>query len=207
MRLKTEAKRQAIIEEAAELFRAVGFERASMAEICARVGGSKATVYNYFSSKEELFIEVVMQSTEAQFEAVHQSFEEEVEDVSLALRRFGERFLALIYSPEILATRHMAIAQAKHSEAGRLIYERGVLRSQKLIANFLESCMKKGKLRQADPMIATLHLVSLLEAEFRDRFLFQLPGDITAEEIAAGTARAVEVFIAAYAPQQPKPGA
>jgi len=27
-----------------------------MAEICARVGGSKATLYNHFASKDELFL-------------------------------------------------------------------------------------------------------------------------------------------------------
>ena len=54
MRVKTEAKRQHIVDVAAQAFRELGFEGASMAEICARVGGSKATLYNYFASKEEL---------------------------------------------------------------------------------------------------------------------------------------------------------
>ena len=50
MRVKTEEKRQAILEEAAKAFQELGFERTSMSEICARVGGSKATLYNYFAS-------------------------------------------------------------------------------------------------------------------------------------------------------------
>ncbi|WP_423213607.1 TetR family transcriptional regulator [Ralstonia solanacearum] len=39
MRRTSEAKRDAILDVAAGLFREVGFERASMAEISARVGG------------------------------------------------------------------------------------------------------------------------------------------------------------------------
>ena len=37
----------------------LGYERTSMSEIAARLGGSKATLYSYFPSKEELFFGVV----------------------------------------------------------------------------------------------------------------------------------------------------
>ncbi|MBJ6725546.1 TetR/AcrR family transcriptional regulator [Geomesophilobacter sediminis] len=208
MKLKTEAKRQAIIDTAAQVFRSVGFERSSMAEICARVGGSKATIYNYFSSKEELFTEVMLQSTEAEFEAVLSFIDASAGDLGAMLRNFGERFLDLLYSPEVQAARHLAIAQARHSDIGRLVYERGVLRSQSLIAQFLGESMREGKLRQADPTVATRHLVALLESELLDRFLFQLPGAITPAEISGCTARAVDAFLAAYAPpplQAPSP--
>ena len=44
MRVKTDDRRAAILEAAVEVFREVGYERASMAAISARVGGSKATL-------------------------------------------------------------------------------------------------------------------------------------------------------------------
>jgi len=199
MKVKTEAKRQAILEVAAQVFREAGFERASMSEICTRVGGSKATIYNYFASKDELFTEVMLQSTETEFDAVHRSFTGSAGDTGQVLRDFGEKFLAFIYSPQVLANRHMAIAQSRHSKIGQLIYERGVLRSQQLIAQFLKDAMKTGKLRRADPKVAAHHLVSLLESELLDRFLFHLPGEITKSEIKGSVSRAVEVFMAGYA--------
>ena len=55
MRVRTEDRRQAIIDVALQVFREVGFERASMALISRRLGGSKGTLYGYFRSKEELF--------------------------------------------------------------------------------------------------------------------------------------------------------
>ena len=58
MRVRTESKREAILEAASHVFLESGFEGASMAEIAARVGGSKATLYGYFGSKEDLFVEV-----------------------------------------------------------------------------------------------------------------------------------------------------
>ena len=200
MRVKTEAKRQHIVDVAAQAFRELGFEGASMAEICTRVGGSKATLYNYFASKEELFFEVMAQSCEAEFEAAHQAIDTASEDIGEALVRFGERFLGVLYSPEVRANRHLAIASSGKTELGRLMYERGVLRSQTLVAELLSAAMRQGKLRQADPLTATRHLYALLESELIDRFLFQLPDELGSEEIRAVTGRAIRVFVAAYGP-------
>ena len=51
MRVKTDAKRREIVDMAWEVFRAKGFEGASMSDVAERFGGSKATLYRYYSSK------------------------------------------------------------------------------------------------------------------------------------------------------------
>lgn len=206
MRVKTEAKRQAILDEAAKAFQELGFERTSMSEICARVGGSKATLYNYFASKEDLFTEVMFAATDAEFSAVHTALDQSTEDIAQSLRQFGERFLTFIYSPRIRAERHLAIAESGRTELGRLVYERGVQRSQRLIAEFLEGAMAQGKLRQADAFVATQHLHSLLEAELLTPFLHQQLGEVTAKQIREITARAIDVFMAAYGPRGERRG-
>lgn len=200
MRTKSDEKRQSILDVAAEVFREAGFERASMSEICTRVGGSKATLYNYFPSKEELFFEVMFLSTEAEFEATHKALDPATEDIAANLRHFGERFLALLYSPEVLAVRRLIVAESGRSHLGRLCYERGPQRSQADISNFLSNAMAQGRLRQDNPMIATLHLRGLLEAELFDRFLFQVDDSVSKKEIKAIAERAIRVFMAAYGP-------
>lgn len=201
MKKKTETKRQAILEIAAQAFRELGYERASMSEICTRVGGSKATLYNYFPSKDELFFETMMMSGEVEFDAVHGAIDPETDDIAESLRHFGEKWLAFLYSPEIQAQRRLVVSESGRTELGRLMYEKGVLRSQGLIANFLSAAMAQGKLRQADQQVAARHLYSLLESELLERFLFQVLGEVSTGEIAAVTARAIDVFIAAYGPK------
>ena len=68
MRVKTPARREAILAVAADVFKEMGFEGASMAEISARIGGSKATLYGYFKSKEELFVAVTHGEAKKQME-------------------------------------------------------------------------------------------------------------------------------------------
>ena len=201
MRMKTEAKRQAILEVAAQAFQELGFERTSMSEICARVGGSKATIYNYFASKEELFSEVIFLSTEAEFMVVHQALEASTDDVAESLQRFGERLLTFLYSPRIRAERHLAISESRRSELGRLVYERGVQRSQNLIAAFMARAMAQGQLRETDARVVAQHFFGLLEAELLEPFLHQQLGEVGAEQIRAVTARAVAVFMAGYGPR------
>ena len=201
MRVKTEAKRQAILEVAAQAFQELGFERTSMSEICARVGGSKATIYNYFASKEELFSEVMFLSTEAEFMVVHQALDASTDDVAESLQRFGERLLTFLYSPRIRAERHLAISESRRSELGRLVYERGVQRSQNLIAAFMARAMTQGQLRETDARVVAQHFFGLLEAELLEPFLHQQLGEVGAEQIRAVTARAVAVFMAGYGPR------
>lgn len=201
MRAKTETRRQSILEVAAQVFCEMGFERASMNEICQRVGGSKATIYNYFPSKEELFFEVIFKSTEAEFLLTHDALDPQVPDVAQALERFGQGLLALLYSPNVQAVRRLVVSEGARSGLGRKCHELGPARSDAMVAGFLQQAMDQGKLRQADARVATAHLKALLESELLVGFLFQTREVPTPEEIAASTCRAVAVFMAAYGPQ------
>lgn len=200
MRAKTETRRQAILDAAAEVFKEMGFERATMAAICERLGYSKATLYNYFGSKEELFSAVVFDATEAEFQATLQALDSSPGDMTEALEKFGRGLLTLLYSPQVQAVRRMVVAAAGWSDLGRQCYELGPARNEAAAASFLQSAMDAGRLRRADARIAALHLRGLLEAEWLDRFLFQTLEPISAQEIDATARRAVAAFMAAYGP-------
>lgn len=200
MKKKTEMKSQAIVDVAAEVFREMGFERASMSEICRRVGGSKATIYNYFPSKELLFLEVMYQANASEFEAIHQALDHATDDIAEALRHFGERLLTLVYSPEVMAVRRLLLANFNNSDFGRTCFEMGPKRSMEEISEFLSTAMTKGSLRPCDAKVATMHLRGLLESELLDCLFFRIEGDLLPERIREIVHRAVDVFMAAYGP-------
>lgn len=200
MRTKSTAKRQQILTVAAQVFGEVGFERASMTAIRARVGGSKATLYNHFRSKQELFFEVMFLAVEAQFDAHRGAFDAATTDIAQALRRFGEAMLTLLYSPPVMMARRLMIAGSGHCELGRLCYARGPQQREALMAEILQALMQDGKLRQADPTVAVRHLRALLEAELIDKFLFNLTDTVSQQEIEVVTGRAITAFMALYGP-------
>ncbi len=198
MKSKTEAKRTAILKAAGEVFRDVGFERASMSDIRARIGGSKATLYNYFPSKEKLFFEVMHHAKTHELEEIVATLNPEVDDLRQELLRFGQRFLSVLYSPEAIAVRHLAIAESRRSESGKLSFERAVLPLEKQVAEFFKKVMKRGQLRTADAKIAAIHFLSLLESELMQRALLGVLGSVKPDGINGAVRRAIEVFMFGY---------
>ncbi|MCB1776705.1 MAG: TetR/AcrR family transcriptional regulator [Candidatus Competibacteraceae bacterium] len=198
MRTKCEIKRQKILDVAAQTFQESGFERASMDEIRTRVGGSKATLYHYFASKEELFFEVVFSAIEMEFTATHASLDLSNTNLSAALATFGEGLLRSLYSPCAIKVRRLIFAEAKRSDLGRIAYERGTQRSHKLLSDFLHAAMMKGKLRKADASMAAWHLYGLLDAKLLRCCLLCVQDAVTEEEIQTSVQQAVAVFLAAY---------
>ena len=201
MRTKTDSRKQAILAAAAEVFKETGFERSSMAEICARVGYSKATLYSYFASKEELFIETIALAAEESFQATLQALNTNKKDIKQALESFGRTSLAFLYSPQMQTARRLVVAESGRSDLGQRCYDIGPLRSGLEIGKFLQNAIDAGKLRSANTQIAALHLRALLEAEWIDHFMCNTHEPST-KEIADSVKRAVEVFMAAYGPLQ-----
>lgn len=64
------AKREEILATALEVFAERGYRRASLREIAEAVGLSQAGLLHHFSSKEELFAEVLRKRDEADLESV-----------------------------------------------------------------------------------------------------------------------------------------
>lgn len=200
MRVKCEARRANIVEVAAEVFREFGFEAASMSEIASRVGGSKATLYNYFNSKEELFVAVVRHYAETHMHEIFARLDVQA-DLASTLQNFGERFLQQISQPEMLGFHRSLVAEAGKSDVGRLFYERGPLEGLLLLAGFMQRAMMLGKLRTEDKTIAAQHFLSLLKAESLDKLQLGVEDQIPPANIAPMVARAVTVFLKAYAPE------
>jgi AcrR family transcriptional regulator len=198
MKTKTEAKRLAILQAAAEVFREVGFERASMSEIRARIGGSKATLYNYFPSKEKLFFEVMFHAKELELATITNTLNPDADDLKEELLRFGQRLLASLYSPEAIAIRRLAIAESRHTNIGKIVFEEAMVPIEKQVAEFLKKAMKRGALRNADPKTAAMQLLSLLESEFLQRVLLGVVSSVKPEALNSAARRAVETFLSGY---------
>src|ERR1039457_7070292 len=200
---KSDSKRQAILETAYRLFRTQGFDKTSMTEITTQVGGSKATVYSHFPSKEELFVECMMTALENYMSDTLKHLDASRSDPQAALRNFGTSVLNFICSPEQVEVRRLMIAEAARSGTGKLFFDKiTALRAQ--ISSFLAACMASGLLRRDDPDLAADQLGALLEAEILEPLLLHVreaaPDE---EETALAARRAVAAFLRAYGPAVP----
>jgi AcrR family transcriptional regulator len=195
MRVKTEDRRQAIIDAAMQVFREVGYERASMAEISARVGGSKATLYSYFKSKEELYATGMVEAVEEQRQQMLSRLDLSSADMAQVLEDFGKALLTLVTDPEVLAILRTAMAEGASSSLGPVLYDRGPRSVWNEVAAYLARLMETGALRPGDAEVAALHFKGLLEAGIFEPALY---GASPRMSIEAGARRAVATFLRAY---------
>lgn len=202
MRKKSEERRQAIIDVASELFNEIGFDRASMAEISARLGGSKATLYNYFSSKEEIFIAVMKLQAGMQFESLFAILADDgkpIADVRATLKFFANKYLQLVLSPEIITIKRLLYYNAERSELGCMYYENGPKRGWLAIADFMKRAMAQGELREADAWLTAIQFRVLVEAEWSEGRILGVITSISPSKLKESVERALDAFYRIYA--------
>jgi AcrR family transcriptional regulator len=196
MRTKSEERRQHILRVAAATFAELGVENTTMSEIVSRLGGSKATIYSYFPSKDELVQQVLAQSAERKLQ---QSFAalDTARPLADALRHFGRAYLVQLLTPEMLSAIRIAQQNAHRGENGMQFYEVGPKVGWKMMQAFLEHHAAAGTLRPCDGWVAAMHLKGLLQGELLERAMFgeRIVAVRTIHQVAD---RAVEVFVRAY---------
>lgn len=93
-----EEKRKAIIKAAVDEFHAKGYEGSSMDTISKKAGVSKATVYNHFGSKKELFMSLMMVLKEI-LDKFHYIEYDQNRSIEEQLRKFATQELELVSNP------------------------------------------------------------------------------------------------------------
>ncbi|MDB5478431.1 MAG: putative transcription regulator protein TetR family [Alphaproteobacteria bacterium] len=204
MKAKSEERRQHIMMTADAVFREMGFDAASMSIIAARVGGSKATLYNYFSTKEELFVEIMLAEAQKQGKEAFAIFAKEG-SLREKLDRFGPAYLKFVTSDEIINVRRMMIAQAQRSDIGVQCYERGMKIGWGKVADAIATGIDLGEMQAGDPWIMAMHLKGLLEAGIADLCLLGVKIDKSTRRLNKAAALSLEVFFRAYGAGMKKP--
>ncbi len=143
-----QAKLQAILDAALDVFAEKGFANARLDDVAARAGVAKGTIYLYFASKEALFEALIRSEIAAPIETI--------EEKVLALDLPAEATLRMLFAflrQEVLGTRRKEIVRLILSEAGRFpeiaaVYHREVVgRGMRLLRRVAERAIERGEFR------------------------------------------------------------
>lgn len=171
MRTKTDEKRCAIIEAAVAVFEQVGFERASMSAIAAKVGGSKATLYNYFQSKEALFAAAVTHALAERGRLVLDLLSSS-KSVVETLSDFGVWHLKFLTQPEILALQRTVMNDGFASGLGSEVYKLGPRQVLDALTAFFAKRHDAGDILVDSPELAAILFKGLLESGVAEPLLY-----------------------------------
>ncbi|QSR17864.1 TetR/AcrR family transcriptional regulator [Novosphingobium sp. KA1] len=132
-------KRAEIVEVATRSFFGRGYAATSMSAIADELGGSKATLWAHFSSKEELFAAVVDNKVE--------TFSQDVDEVLTgqvfsfpALRRACLRFLDCLLRENSVQLFRLVVSEGERfPEINEMFYERGPFKFRACVTRFFET--------------------------------------------------------------------
>ncbi len=154
-------RRAAILETAGDCFFEHGYAGTTMSAVAARLGGSKGTLWSYFSSKEELFAACIEEKTEV-FRAELVVLLNPGAPLRPAIEGFCRRFMAKIREPRSIALYQLLCGEGTRApEASRIFYERGPGVVQALLVSFLGSHEEAGRLSGGTPLEMAQVLISL----------------------------------------------
>lgn len=193
-------KRRQILDGAAGVFLASGFDGASMGEIARAAGVSKGTLYTYFVSKEELFRALLREKCS---DIAERCFQLDPQgEVDAELTAVARRYIAAMAEPDYIATLRVVISAAeKFPAVGAAYHEAGIETTVALLSRWLAGKSADGELAIEEPELAARQFICSCYAQTVTPVLF---GDLrrpAPEAVARAIRFTVDAFLRAFAPR------
>ncbi len=191
-------KFEQVLEGARTIFLRDGFEGASVDDIAAAAGVSKATLYSYFPDKRLLFLEAAKsECTRQANEAV--SLVTTFAGAPEMLRYVGGRIVEFISSDFGMAMFRIGVAEAQRfPEIGHDFYHSGPMLLRARLGDYLREYVARGELRIEDVDLASDQFAELCKADIHARLIFGVTAGVSARDARRIVEGAVEMFIARY---------
>ncbi|MBU0704679.1 MAG: TetR/AcrR family transcriptional regulator [Chloroflexi bacterium] len=166
-----QARRNQILDAAAQVFAEKSFHRASTKEIASTAGVSEGTIYNYFASKSDLLIGIMTRLAELESldEELMEALQGDAREFFVATFRYrigriqqGQEMLQAIL-PEVLT----------NPELREQFYQQYVLRIATMIEQYVRAQIELGHMRPVDVPLT----VRAIQSTFVGMIVLRILGD------------------------------
>ena len=197
--MRKQERRQAIIQAARASFLEHGYAATSMSGLLDALGGSKATLWGYFRSKEDLFSAVVEEAAGRFRDELNDVLVVE-KDLSKVLSEFCRTLLRTIESPDALALWRLIVGEGgRFPELVRIFHER----AGKAPEDILTGCLAKyvgTDLQDEDPRRMAVMVISLCQYR-RDQLMLGVEA-AALDPIDVASAEFTSLFLRTYGTQR-----
>ncbi len=155
-------RRDEILKTAINLFSEKGYHELTMEEIAEEIGVSKGTIYNYFTSKESLYLEILKES----FESIETLLQEEIENSDPASMKL-QKLLCTVFT---FYRRNLKVLQILSRDETHLLKEHFELtekwrtRRIRLYEKIIEKGIEEGSFVRQNPRLRALMLYGAVGA-------------------------------------------
>ncbi len=190
-------RRERIIQVARTVFYEVGYAGASMSMISSRLGGSKATLYAYFNSKEELFGAIIREGC-SEMGAIFQAHIG-TDDLRQSLNDMSHDMMNLILSDWGTRTLQLIIEEShRNPELSRLFNDAIESNGRLSLKVLLQTAHEKGQIQVENVEEAATILKSLLFGDLHFKRLLNLCPAPDSAGLNRHIDRAIDVFMTYY---------
>ncbi|CAM3438221.1 TetR/AcrR family transcriptional regulator [Parendozoicomonas haliclonae] len=156
---RSELKHSAILEAARLEFAEHGFQNTSMDGVSARAGVSKRTLYNHFSSKEELFDKI----TECLWKQDDSIVYCPKRPLKQQLRQLAEKKLELMASPGYVGLARSVMGEYMRSQEMAQAAMARFEENEDGVSIWFQAAMQDKRLREGDPKMIAHQFYGLLK--------------------------------------------
>jgi AcrR family transcriptional regulator len=199
-----EERRDSIIAVAAEVFAQEGYGATSMSTIASRLGGSKATLYKYFPSKEHLFEAVMQQRCEGVLAPLRDLRGSDSDDLETLLAGFGAQFLTKIYESSTLDVQRLIQSEGpRFPELAEAFFRAGPDAVIEELCATLMRFVARGQIACDDVTLAAGQFLGMLRGDRHLRFSLGLLPAPAPDEIDYHARYAARIFVHGLMPRAP----
>lgn len=162
-RRRKAARPAEIVAAAYAIFSERGYAAARLEDVAARAGVSKAALYLYFATKQDLFEAVVRDAVAPNLEALARAADDYEGSRADLLRQLFQRAADLVQHTPIGGLAKLVISESRNfPEVARVWHDRLVSRALPRLAEVIAEGQARGEFRPADPRLAAFALVAPL---------------------------------------------
>ncbi|MBJ9984477.1 TetR/AcrR family transcriptional regulator [Acinetobacter sp. S40] len=188
-------RRVALLLSGTELFLERGYEAVSLDDIVNHAGGSKASIYKYFGSKEGLFKAICDYRRELFFKNMCVAFNSHIQDLRSYLIQTLIGFYQKITCTENAAFMRLVIERSQSDpELALYLHERGPEFVQKTIACALEQAAQQNQIYCPQPFNSAMMYFGILR-NIEWKIIMGVPMTIDHQEILDHIEYCVDVFL------------
>jgi AcrR family transcriptional regulator len=190
-----EELRAAILDAAADVFLAAGYQGASIEAVIDKVGGSKRAIYSHFGGKKELFAALVTENSNKVLEGLSADGTAGL-DLEATLIAFGRRVMQVVMAPRVLALYRVVVAEgARFPDIAQVFYESGPGRASGSLAKVLDRFHEQGLIEIEDSQNAAEHFMGVVRGDLHLRIVLGLRAPPKPAEIELLVRQAVTIFL------------
>ena len=156
------ACRERILRAATECFLELGFERTSTVEIARRARVSKREMYTYFPEKRSILSAVIVLLQSELQSGLHDIWSSR-DEPEFVLPKAATILMDFIRSDRFGRLFRIVATESYHNpEVAEQFYELGPNNGRKATASYMKSQMRRGRMRQANPIKAAGDFLDLV---------------------------------------------